>query len=534
MHRPPAILRTHPGPRLAAVLSVLLVAGVFFTGWLHPRVVDPTSIGWLLDGEDRGQNAAGLTAYLRAPPVWPSTRQTLLSAPEGASLLLTDSNPLVGLLLRPVAGFLPAGLQFTGLWLLACVVLQAFFAWKLLRPHASDDVAAALATLLLAAAPVLINRAGHPNLCAHWLILWALWIYLDPVRARRPAHWAAVLGLAALVHSYLLLMVAAVWATAMLRAAVREPDRLRLLGSAVLVVAVVAVLLSLHGLSGERFESTGSFGRFAMTLDAWWSPSSGNFEGLQYLGAGLLMLCAVAAWATWRGLIGADARAMLRHLAWLLPAFAVLGLLALGNEWMWRGRVVASVTLPRGATDLLDPIRAAGRLFWPATYTLSFVATALTLRLPRARFLLAGACAIQLANLLPFIASVRAGSAAAADTTSFRRTADPRWASMIAHAGSVAFHPADPSLDLALVEEVQWRAIIACRPTAMTYTARRAKATRDRLAQEERAFQAGRVDPTRLYILLDQGPAWARARIRTIDGVRFIPPIRAAPPPGCG
>lgn len=150
----------------------------------------------------------------------------LLSAPEGTTLLLTDSNPLVGLLLRP---------------------------------YALDDVAAA---------PVLINRVGHPDFCANWLILGALVIYLDPARARRPAPWAAVLGLAALIHSYLLLTVAAIWATAMLCAAVREPGRLRLLGGAALIVGVVATALSLHDLSGERFGSTDIFGRFAMTLDA--------------------------------------------------------------------------------------------------------------------------------------------------------------------------------------------------------------------------------------------------------------------------
>lgn len=533
MRRPSAILPTGPNARTSAVLYVLGIAFVLFVGWLDPRVADPANIGWLLDGEDRGQNAAGLTAYLRAPPAWPSTRQGLLSAPEGAPLLLTDSNPLLGLLLAPFAPILPVGAQYTGLWLLACVILQAIFAWLLLRPHASDDLSAALGTLLLAAAPVLINRVGHSNLCAHWLILWGLWIYVDPGRARRPLWWVAVLGAAALVHSYLLLMVAAIWATAVWRALLCEADRPRTLLCAAATATMVAALLSLHGLSGARFESTGTFGRFAMTLDGWWNPSNGNFEGLQYLGAGLLALCAVAAWAAWRGLIGHDARTMLGRLAWLLPAFGVLGLLALGNEWVWRGQVIARIPLSPGLIDALDPIRAAGRLFWPATYTLGFVAIALTLRLPRARFLLAGACAIQLANLGPFIATVRAGSAGAADPRDFRRTADPRWAAMVARAGSVAFHPADPYLDLALVEEVQWRAIIACRPTAMTYTARRTEATRARLAGEELAFRAGRLDPTRLYILLDQGPAWARSRVRTLDGVRFLPPSRPAPRPRC-
>ncbi|WP_375427934.1 hypothetical protein [uncultured Sphingomonas sp.] len=110
---------------------------------------------------------------------------------------------------------------------------------------------------------------------------------------------------------------------------------------------------------------------------------------------------------------------------------------------------------------------------------------------------------------------------------------------MIARAGSVGFHPARPYLDLALVEEVQWRAIVAYRPTATTATtattdtARRAKATSDCLAREKSAFREGRIDQTRLYALLDPGPAWARARVRTLDGVRFVPPTRPAPPPRC-
>ena len=54
--------------------------------------------------------------------------------------------------------------------------------------------------------PVLLNRYGHASLCAQWLILWALWVFVDPRRARASRWWwPAVLGVAAMVHSYLLL-----------------------------------------------------------------------------------------------------------------------------------------------------------------------------------------------------------------------------------------------------------------------------------------------------------------------------------------
>lgn len=519
--------------RPPAILLLLILAGLFFAAWTHPRIVDPTRVGWVLDGEDRGQGAAGLAAFLRAPPPWPTTRQTLLSAPEGATLLLTDSNPLLGLALRPFADVLPGGLQFVGLWLLLCVVLQFAFAWALLRPWARDDMSALLGSALLAASPVLINRAGHPNLCAHWLLLWALWLFVDARRARRPGWWAAVMGVAALVHPYLLLMVAAIWASATLRALVREPDRWRLLAGAGAVAASTALILSVHELGGERFEPSMMFGRFAMAIDGWWNPFNTSFEGLQYLGAGVLLLVAVAVVAGARGRIDPDALRLLRRLAWLGPAFLVLGLLALGTEWTWAGRTVVDVPLPRPVLAALDPVRAAGRLFWPATYALAFIAILLVLRLERARFLLAGACAIQIANLAPFVLTMRAVTAAADDPRPYRRTVDPRWAGLVANAGSVAFRPADPFRDLALVQELQWRAIAACRPTNVTYLARRSPATRDRLAAADRDWRRGLVDPTTLHILFDEAPPWAATRVRTLGGVRYLPPSRPAEPPRC-
>lgn len=191
----------HRLPVLAALLALALA---IFGAWMHWAVLDPRNAGWLLDGNDRGQSAIGLAAYLRAG-YWPLLHQPLLDAPEGMTLLFTDSIPLLGLVLGPFAGLLSPGLQFIGPWLLLCVVLQVAFAWLLVRPHAPDRLAALIGTALLSLMPALINRYGHASLCAQWLVLWALWVFVDEARARRPEWWAAVLGVATLVHSYLLL-----------------------------------------------------------------------------------------------------------------------------------------------------------------------------------------------------------------------------------------------------------------------------------------------------------------------------------------
>ncbi|WP_244624339.1 DUF6311 domain-containing protein [Sphingomonas sp. So64.6b] len=538
--------------RLFPTFALVALAVIVFAGWMHLGVLDPRNVGWVIDGHDRGQSAIGLAAYLRAAGSWPLLHQPLIGAPDGMALLFTDSIPLLGLLLGPVAPWLPPGLQFVGPWYLACMLLQAGFGWAIVRRHAPDGVSAWLGAALLVLMPVLINRYGHASLCAQWLILWALWLHLDPVRARRPLWWIALLGVAALVHSYLLLMVAAIWASSVLRSLVAEPERGRTLIHAAIVAIATALIVSLHGILGQHFGSTGTYGRFPMPIDALWnpgnptysallpsSPESGRgFEGFQYLGAGLLALALAALVRLAFGLRhGADAEALprdaLRRLAWLVPAFLIFAVVAIGPQPLFAGQPVGGVRLPPAIIDLLDPVRASGRLFWPVTYTIAIAAILIMCRMKRAPLILAGALALQLVDLMPMLAAVRATSVLADTPGTYHRTPDPRWDALIARAGAVDFQPPDPFGDLVVMEEIAWRAVRQCRPVPFFYASRETVATRRRLDAAARRFRAGLIDPARLYVLVDGAvpPALAH-RVRHLDGIAIIPPSAAARPRG--
>jgi len=533
---------------IAAALAAIALA--MFGAWMHWAVLDPRNVGWLLVGDDRGQSAIGLSAYLRAGGPWPSLHEPLLMAPQGLPLLFTDSIPLIGLLLKPVG--VSGGLQFLGFWYLLCVVLQVLFAWRLVRPYAPDTLVALIGTVLLAAMPALFNRYGHTSLCAQWLVLWALWVFLDEDRAGRSGQWCPLLAIAALIHTYLLLMVAAFWGSAILRAVVRGPDRPRALAGAAAGVVLVGAILWWHGAFAGRYASTGTYGAFPLALDAWWNPANPGytalipssaedhgrgFEGLQYLGAGLLavVLLAFGVWMTRRGGEAAEpARGSLKRLYWLLPAFAAIALVAIGPQPIWRGAPIVTMHLPQAMTDALDPIRAAGRLAWPLTYTLAFAAVVTVMRLRQATLALGVALALQVVDLAPMLSAVRSTSARADDPLVYRRTRDPRWDVLISRTSSVEFEPAQPFVDLPLMQEITWRAVTACRPVRFTYAARESVALRARIDADSADFKAGRLDPSRLYVLLDgQAPAAVAARVQRIDGVAVIVPAAAAPPPAC-
>ena len=529
--------------RAAFPLSLVALAGLVFAGWMHPAVLWPTNVGWLLAGDDRGQSALGLFAWLRAGGL--GLRQPLLDAPEGMTLLFTDSIPLLGLLLAPVAGWLPMGVQFIGGWYLLCLLLQALFAGLLLRRWTSEPFAVWAGVALLVAFPALLNRYGHASLCAQWLLLWALWVFVEPRRADRPWWWAAVLGVAALVHSYLLLMVAAFWGSALLSKLWRGQGRVRALVEASLALIPAATALWLNGVFAGPYQSTGSYGRFPAALDAWWNPANPaysallwsspagpngqGFEGFNYLGAGLIALVLLAVVQLATGRLNGEHRALLRRLAWLLPAFAVLAIVAIGPAPEWRGQPLFVLDLPRGIVDALDPVRAAGRLLWPATYTLAFAAIVCASGGKRATLVLGAALAAQLIDLAPMLAAIRPASAQANDPRRYTRTSDPRWATLVASASAVQFEPARAFGDLALMEEIGWRAITASRPLRYFYASREALATRRRIAADSLAFARGEIDPTRLYILVEgKIPAAVADRVRRLDGVSLIPPSRIA------
>lgn len=527
-------------------LPLLLLPLALFLALFHPATLDIGNAGWLIRGSDNGENALGIHAWLHDPA--PGVLRTyLLNAPDGVPLLFTDSNPLLGLALRPIASLLPADAQFVGPWILICLFLQVFFAWLLLKKYAPGPVALWCGVILLAALPTLANRYVHANLMAHWLILWALWRFLDPARAGSNRGWALLLLIAALVHNYLLMMVGAIWLTAMIERFVvaDRRGRVALAGGVAAIFAMVAGLAWLLG-AGEAHALAGNYGAFAMPIDAPVNPGTPaysrllpsvaqragrGFEGFQYLGAGLLLLLPIAAVLAWKRPPADEQRAPLRRLRWLVPALVALTLLAISNYPDIAGQTLPRLPLPGLLIAALDVVRASGRLFWPVAYVLVLAAILAVYRLPRAQAdgLLALILAVQIVDLLGMAAVIRAQSAEAGAHRLYVVTRDSRWDSAVSAARDVTFVPPDAIRDLSLFQEVAWRAVGQGKPVRLVYAARDSIATVERQRRELAAFTAGQIDPHRLYVLAPNVavPTAAAERFTRIDNIPVILPIGA-------
>jgi len=523
--------------RLPLILLPLALFGIFF----HWQILDIGNVGWLLRGTDNGENALGLHAWLHDPAPG-FLRTSLLGAPEGTPLLFTDSNPLLSAIGFLLQWALPADAQLIGWWLLACLFLQVLFAWLLLRRYATGPVALWCGVILLAALPTLFNRVFHVNLMAHWLILWALWRFDDPQRSASNRGWAVLIALTTLIHSYLLVMVGAIWASAMLERLGKDCSALpRLLGEGAAMVAMVLAIAWSLGVFGD-FQSSGNYGAFAMPLDALWNPAvetystflpaieqrpGRGFEGFQYLGLGLLLLLPAAAILARRLPRPApDAPDSLSRYRWLVPALVVLTVLAVSTYPDIAGYALPRLHLPVEIANALDAVRASGRLFWPVAYVLVFVGLRVIYRLPErtARLALIAAFVVQVADLVPMSVAIRAQSAEARRAPLYVRTTSPEWDRLIAQADDIAFIPGDVTKALGHFQEIAWRAAKAGVPVRSVYVARTSHASAARQQAETDRFRAGQVVPGRLYILIDNEriPAPLVFRARPLDGVTIL------------
>jgi len=416
---------------------------------LGARAFDPADVQWLMIG-DRGQAFLGWHLARNEPSTFPLGSLASYLPGLGATLGLADAIPWWSLLLRPASPWLGEVFQQVGPWLVLCYGALGALTVLLLRALTGDGVASVTATLLVLANPVLIARRIHPSLCAHWLLVGALvvYVYAASGRAGRGTRVAAaaLVALAAGTHPYLAVMVlglllAACWAA-------HGAARRTIAESLVLVALAWASLWTFGFLTAARSSAPG-FGEFSTDLLALVDPSASStgwssvlpdlpsaerqYEGFAFLGAGPLLLIALGAALALAGRRrdapqerGSCVPVRLGPLLVVVLAFAAF---ALSSRIRLGGRVIASLD---ALYAMLEPLpstfRASGRFVWPLYYVLSIGGLALLRCSLRRTATFCALCVVALAlQLADGWRSYRSQNVALMALTNPYRALGPEW-----------------------------------------------------------------------------------------------------------
>ncbi|GAA0585875.1 hypothetical protein GCM10009416_25240 [Craurococcus roseus] len=520
--------RTAAAGRLGAVLAGLIGA-VAFAAVCGVRPLDPGDLGWLTQG-DPAQYLLGWSFFRESPWTLPPGANPSFGIEIASSVFFSDSIPLFALLFKALSPLVEVQ-QYFGWWLLLCFVLQGVAGWLLMGLAVRNAAARLLGAVLLCFAPPLLWRLhGHYSLAAHWLVLLALWLAVAPPLGRRwwPFAWGGLLCAAALVHAYLLAMVAALWASDLARRALaaaagagggRRFAFARLAAEALVAPGAVALCLWAAGFFMVRGGlSPGGFGVYAMNAlapldpDGQWSrllpdlpDAAGREAGSNFLGLGLLGLLAAgfAAWVSRPGLLRVGPER-----APLLLALAGLAALALSHRVAVGGAERLVLPLPARALEAANALRASERMFWPVFYALAVLGVALVARRwgGRAAAALLGAAVVaQVADGSAGWPPLRAKLDPPGAGRVWQPLRGPFWDEAARSYGRVrAFPTANKAEGWEAVG--RWASANGL-PTDMVYLARvdQAALERTRMAGE-RSFLEGRFEPRTLYVL---GGSWA-------------------------
>jgi Family of unknown function (DUF6311) len=375
-----------------------LLGAALFVAVPGTAIVRPSNLGWTMR-HDLQTYVLAWTHFRHESWGWPPGRIDGVGHPVGTSIGNTDAIPVVAFALKPFQALMPEPSQFLGAWLLLCFFLQGVFGVLLVRLATPDWRLQLLGAALFVQTPALFNRLGHPALCAHWLLLAAIWLVVDGTRVDRAWHRAAWLALAALVAAVqpylagmvLLLALGAcanrAWrAGTWTRAAVGFTVNSAAMG---LVMGGVFWLCGYFLVSSARDLQLEGLGAFSMNLlgpitGMGYSTllpeiplaGPGQYEGHVYFGMGWLLLALVA--VALRVQAGAPVTRL--GAAW----FAVAACTAIAISPVVTVGASTIADFGAWAPASLATFRSSGRFGWVTMYTVfTLVALAIATRVPR-------------------------------------------------------------------------------------------------------------------------------------------------------
>lgn len=377
--------------RSAAALVFAALGGAMIAFLIFPaEMLLGAQSYWNGIGGDNGTSLIGFYALAHDKWSWPVLHTQLSNFPGGANIYYSDAIPVLAVLFKTlykVSGIL---FPYFGLWLLLSYILMAVAAFVTLRELRVPVLASCLASLLFVLLPEFIFRYVHIGLIAQFFVVFAILFYLRFVRISSSSELILVCiagGMITWINPYLLAMSSSLLLAGLLDAWFRGRIEIKVVAlccgallGAVLFCAFLAGLIE-----GGSLPTTAGFGIYSMNLLSPILPersllsfghvfadgTGGQYEGFNYLGAGVLLLVLTALCVGWRDISG-----VIKARPFLFVILALLVLFSLSNV-IYAGPYKL-ISIPFHKLPIIDRItstfRSSGRFFWPVAFCILFAA----------------------------------------------------------------------------------------------------------------------------------------------------------------
>ena len=390
------------------VFALGALIGLIVFGFLYGlEIVNPTYTDWIWHNEthDTAQHQLGWEFY-RAESSGGMIKR--LAPPTGLSMVFMDVIPLAALMVKPLAGVLPADFQYFGLWGLSCYILIGGLGallvdtiWRRTRLAESTKLpwrwlAIGAGASFFVLSPIVLARSFyHPALAGQWIILLGILLVVETSRFKSAGHltaiWAAVLTGAILIHPYFLPMMGTLMILSAVRLIGRQGwngrYRWRVLVIMTIVPAAVAVGIfylvggfslgtgaEVYDLADKGFNLLSFVNPLGYSVLPAFPNRSTSSETMMWLGFGTWLMLFLAAWL-WRGNYRAAwlrLRQYQRRHRWMcrvsLAVSILLLVFAVGVRIDVGPATLVQYSVPKPIYELWSAFRASAREAWVFYY----------------------------------------------------------------------------------------------------------------------------------------------------------------------
>ena len=372
---------------------VLVSSLVVFQYVVGFGVVNPRNTRWLLGG-DAASNYLGWEFFRKAPLTsFPLGSNPNFGTGFSSSIVFTDSIPLLAIPFKFILFALHSDFQYFGFWLLACFVLQGFFAVKLITRYTESLVTVLSGSVLFLIAPVFVYRLtfdgfGHLALTGQFICLAAMGFVLD--QTSRLRNWHLLLPIAVLTHFYLFGIVFIFFITNFLVRFINKEspiNRFHLVRTSLLSFALSVGCFHAAGGFAPSSATAARYGEYRSSLSSLLDPKPsfdtswskivkdipdlpGSSEGFSFIGISALLLLPIAIY----GLFSMVKRREFVSLLIFSVALAML-LFSFSPSISIANRELFGYSIPQPLKPIFSAFRSAGRFSWPFVYVTLLLVT---------------------------------------------------------------------------------------------------------------------------------------------------------------
>lgn len=379
----------HSSIVIGGLIGVSLAISMIGLAALNPKNID-----WMMGEMDRRQHFLGWNFFSKNSWKFPIGFYDNWATPNGMSVMFTDSISIAAIFFKLFSGILPKTFQYFGFWLYLSFAMTGAFIAFIFNKVTDDLRIKAMLSVFFIMTPIMFLRVdGHTSLTSQWLILWALYLFINEDYSKKQLiKWNTLFIMTVLIHPYFLFMDYVIFSVHLFKGLIldKKISFIQLLLNFITTAcSVVFVMFILGYFKVDASSEIIGLGEFNMNLNAFVNPIGTSriigdvlafpyqYEGMAYLGVGGILVVGL-------GILYLIYKGVNRHninlYIGLTVVSVILIILAVANRVTFGGHVLLQFNVSGIIGKLWGMIRATGRMIWPVWYIITVFAFMKTIK----------------------------------------------------------------------------------------------------------------------------------------------------------